>query len=442
MTPSQELRQLINRKNKELGSLLGKLADEARTAYTDEERAKKKLLIEEIESLEERANDAEFQEARAQKQADEVAKTAGGTPTGKTEARDKKKISSQYSLGRAVGALLRGEPLTGLEREMQQEAANEARSFNKSVAGAALPSFLVSTEKRDATVGTPTAGGNTVATTMEGYEPVLRPMPKVLAIGARLRSGLTGNWELPRKTASTAATWEGETDAAAETTPAYDKISMTPKRLAAFTEVSRQLMIQSTIPSGVEADIREDLSTSIALALDLAAINGSGTAPIPRGILNTSGIGNVAIGTNGGAPTRAHLIALQKAIAVEDAMIENMGFLTNPDVASKLMSTLLDAGSGRFLLEDMMASLMGYRTEYSTQVPNNLTKGTDTDSSAIIFGDWSKLIIGQWGGVDIIVDPYTKATEGMVKLVVNSYYDVAVRQPKSFAAILDATTVL
>ena len=441
MTKSQELRQLITRKNKEFGTLLASLADEGRSAYTDEERAKKKLLKEEIEALEERAEDAEFQEKRAQEAADAVAKTAGGGATGGSEKRDKKKVAQTFSLGKAVGALLRGEPLTGIEKEMQQEAATEARSYGRTVSGAALPSFLVSTEKRDATVGG--NAGNTVPTRMEDYEPVLRPQPKVLEVGARLRSGLTGNWEMPRKTGSTTATWEGEVDTAAETDATYDKISMSPKRLAAFTEVSRQLMIQSAIPGGVEADLREDLSTSIALALDLAAINGSGSAPIPRGVLNTSGIGTVAIGANGGDPTRDHLIALQKAIAVEDAMIENMAFLTNPAVAAKLMATKVDAGSGIFVLPDMMAPLMGYRSGYSTQVPSNLTKGTESGTcSAIIFGDFSKLIIGQWGGVDIVIDQYTKATEGMVRLVVNSYYDVAVRQAKAFAAILDATTAL
>jgi len=439
MTQSQELRQEINRKNKKLGVMLQKLAEEKRTGYTDEERTAKQALMTEIEAMEERAADAEFQEKRAATAAKKVASAAAGGATGDGEKRNKKAIARQFQIGAAIGAMLRGEVQTGLEAEMRQEAAKEARSFGKSVEGVAIPSFLVATERRDSTVGG--SGGNTVPTITEDYEPVLRPMPKVLSMGARLRSGLTGNWEMPAKSAATAATWEGEIDASTETDPTYAKVSMSPHRLAAFTEVSRQLMIQSIIPGGVEADIREDLSDSIALALDLAAISGSGSGAIPTGIINTAGIGSVAIGTDGGAPTRDHLVALQKAIAVENGMVENMGFLTNPDVATKLMTTKVDAGSGLFILEDMMAALMGYSAGYTTQVPNNLTKGTASAiCSAIIFGDWSKLILGQWGGVDIIVDQYTKATDGMVRLVANSYYDVAVRQPKAFSAILDATT--
>jgi len=445
MKRSEELRELRNKKLEKLQGILTNMAEESRSTFNEAEQSQHDTLRNEIRDLATQIESTvvleEAEETRASEAAKAVAATAGGNPTGGSEKQEKRSIASKISLGRAIGMQLRGEALDGVEKEMRDEAAAEAAKFGKSVAGMGLPSFLVAPPERRAAPAAG-SGGNTIATTMEGYTPVLRPNPRVLAMGARLRTGLTSNWEQPRKTAATGAAWEGETDAAAEATPTYDKITLTPKRLAAFTEVSRQLMIQSNIPGGIEADIREDLSTSIALALDLAAINGSGTAPVPRGILSTTGIGSVAIGTNGGALTRDHLIELQRAIAVENALVENMGFLSNPEVATKLMSTKLDAGSGRFILETMMGPLMGYNALFSTQVPNNLTKGTGTDLSAVIFGDFAQLLIGQWGGVDLVLDQYTKATEGMVRLVVNSYYDMTVRQPKAFAAIVDADASL
>ena len=127
---------------------------------------------------------------------------------------------------------------------------------------------------------------------------------------------------------------------------------MTPKRLTAVTEASRQLMLQSTVPISFENLLRSDLRRSHELALDLAAINGSGVDPIPEGVLNTTGIGAVALGTNGAVLTRAALIALIRTLDVENVDFANLSFLGNPQVRAELMNTLVDAGSGRFLMEN------------------------------------------------------------------------------------------
>ena len=190
----------------------------------------------------------------------------------------------------------------------------------------------------------------------------------------------------------------------------------------------------------VEKFVQNDLLMAVMLAVDLAAINGPGSGGAPTGILNTSGIGTVSGGTNGAAPTWANIVGLEKEVAVDNADVGKLAYLTNPKVRGKLKTTETASGSGQFVWPVNGSELNGYTAGVSTQVPSNLTKGTGTDLSAILFGNFTDLLIGQWGGLDIIVDPYTRANEGQIKIVTNSFWDVLLRHPESFAAMVDAIT--
>jgi len=442
---SQELRQKIAEKTKALGGLLDKVATEAR-AYSEDETKQKETLKADIQDLEVRAKDAEFIESRAAddataETAKKVASVAGGNATGGGEKREKSSMASGFRLTRAIGRQLVQKPLEGLEAEIHQEAEKEARAFGKAVEGFAVPSWAMGVEQRDAVVSVAANAGDTVGTRMEGFIESLRPNPSVFGLGAVNMSGLMSNIEIPRQTGNSVATWKTEVAEADETNLAFDKVTMSPKRLTAVTEASRQLMIQSTVPVSFENLLRSDLRRSHELALDLAAINGSGSAPIPEGILNTTGIGSVAMGINGGVITRAAIIALIRALKVENADAGTLSFLSNPQVMAELLNTAVDAGSGRFLMENAGSTLLGYNAAFTTQVPSDLSKGTLTaEASALIFGNFREMIIGTWGGMDVIADPYSKATSGMVRLITHGFHDVAVRQPKAFAAIKDIDT--
>ena len=216
------------------------------------------------------------------------------------EDSQEKKIQSDYSFLRAIKAKVDGKQLTGVEAEVQQEAENEARSKGMSIEGISLPSFMMEVAKRDLVVGTAATAGNVVATNLGGFSPALRPRLKTIEMGAQVMGGLVGNLNLPIGNALASATWATENATATETTPSTTLLSLTPNRLAAFTDVSKQLLVQSSMD--VEGWVRRELSDAIARAVDLAAINGSGASNQPTGILNTSGIGDVAGGTNGLAP--------------------------------------------------------------------------------------------------------------------------------------------
>jgi HK97 family phage major capsid protein len=185
--------------------------------------------------------------------------------------------------------------------------------------------------------------------------------------------------------------------------------------------------------------LKNDLVTAVAIAVDAAAIEG-GAANTPTGILNTVGIGSVVGGTNGAAPSFANIVALEKEVAIDNADMGALAFLTNPKVRAKLKQVAVGTDQ-RMVWGESGNTLLGYNAYVTTQVPSTLDKGSSTGvCSAIIFGNFNDLMIGQWGGLDLIVDPYTAASNAQVNVYIHSFWDVLVRHAESFAAMKDATT--
>jgi HK97 family phage major capsid protein len=352
------------------------------------------------------------------------------------ESGEQAKIAKRYSITDAIQQQLGGGAKNGLVAEMHEQAKSENREFGKDLEGVGMPSFLIQPiQKRDLTVGTATQIGNTVATEVGEMIPFLQPRLKAMELGATMMTGLTSNLSIPRNNAIGAASWEGETDENAETNLTTDVIALAPKRLGALMDYTKQLLLQSSV--SVDNLVRNDLQRAIAIALDYSAINGSGSSNQPTGILNTAGIGDVSMGTNGGVATRAKLVDLVSKLATANADMGALAFLTTPGIRGKLQQTLLDAGSGRFVWETPN-ELLGYNAQVSTQVPSTLTKGSSSICHAIIYANWEELMIAQWGGIDLLVDPYTLGNKAMVRVIVNSYWDIALRHATSFAAIKDA----
>lgn len=294
---------------------------------------------------------------------------------------------------------------------------------------------------RDLTVGTPTAGGNLVATELrsDSFIDVLRNAMALEQLGITTLTDLSGNLAIPRQTGGATGYWVAESGATTESQQAFDQVALTPKTVGAFTDISRQLLLQSSL--SIEALVRGDLAKIIALELDRAGLNGSGTANQPRGVLNTSGIGSVVGGTNGLAPTYDHMVDLETAVANANAAMGNMGYLTNTKVRGKLKKTQRFAGTNGDPVWERGNEINGYKTAVSNQVPSNLTKGTSNSvCSAIAFGNWADLMMGMWGGLDVLVNPYINSGTGTVRIEVFQSADIAVRHPESFAAMVDALT--
>lgn len=350
------------------------------------------------------------------------------------------KEARRFSFVRALNALANPS-----DRQAQAAAAFEREASDAFAAkhGRAAQGLFVPFEvqRRDLLVGTPTAGGNTVATNLlaSSFIDLLRNKMALTGLGAQFLSGLVGNIAIPRQTSGATFYWVAENGAPTESQQAFDQVAMSPKTGGGFTDISRKLLLQSSID--VEFFVRNDLARVVALGIDLAAVNGSGSGNEPRGILNTSGIGSVVGGTNGLAPTWDHIVDLETQVAVSNADIGSLGYLTNAKVRGKLKRTFENGAGSDRIWQKGEQPLNGYGAGVSNQVPSNLTKGTSSGvCSAIIFGNFADLVIGQWGSLDLMVDPYTGSTAGTVRVVALQDLDIAVRHAESFAAMKDALT--
>lgn len=358
-------------------------------------------------------------------------------------SKSEKRDLSSFSLTRAINLLASNQPLNGVELEMHQEAQREAATSGLSLRGGlSIPTVYLNHGRRDMTATGTTSttgdqGGSIIATNQGSFIELLYARMVLRDLGAQFLTGMTGNFELPKLLTGSAPVKKGENAAADESSPTTGKISFSPKRLPTYVEVSKQLLAQSS--TSVDAILRNDLATALALGMEYGAINGGGTNE-PTGILNTSGIGSVVGGTNGAAPTWANLVALETAVATANADLGSLAYLTSPKVRGKLKSTQKLSGTDSAVLwSNGDAPINGYRAGITTQVPDNLTKGTSSgNASAIIFGNFADLVIAQWGGIDIQVNPYIKDTEGLVRITADVYYDAAIRRTGSFAAMKDA----
>lgn len=368
-------------------------------------------------------------------------------------------VRREFRLLKALdGVVNNNGSMKGLEAEMDQEGRKEARDMKMQVKGEiSIPSWLISSgrssieqreaqeryaqnrgvniERRDILAETNTAGGHLVQTDVGGLIPVLEPRLQVESLGATKLLGLVGDLDLPRNDAYGSAAWEGEIDDAAETQGTFDKVSLAPERLAAFTQVSRQSIIQAKNVD-VENFVRRDLTRAVRRALDLAAINGSGSGDQPTGILNVAGVNDITIGTNGGPLTWALVVQFETETANDDADFGRLAYLTTPGVAGFLKTTKRDVAGNGFIWEGPnmgSGNINGYTARVTTQMPSTLSKGASGSIlHGMIFGNWEELIIAQWGGIDLIVDPYTLKNKGMIELTVNSYWDIALMHLASF----------
>jgi HK97 family phage major capsid protein len=299
---------------------------------------------------------------------------------------------------------------------------------------------------RDLTVGSATAGGNLVATELLGssFIELLRNAMVLDKLGVTWLRDLNGNVAIPSQTGGATGYWVAESGAPTESAQTVGQVTFTPKTVGAFTDYSRRLLLQSSID--VEAFVRADLASIIGLAIQLAALNGSGSNNEPTGLLNLSGVGSVAGGDNGAAPTYEHMVDLESAVSTANADVGNLGFLTNSKVRGKLRKTQEFAStngkavwtSGR---ERGIGEVLGYDALVTNSMPSNLTKGTANGvCSAAAFGNWADLVIAMWGGLDVMLDPYTGATSGTKRVVALQDVDINARHAASFAVMKDALT--
>ena len=352
-----------------------------------------------------------------------------------------------FSFTRALHALAnptnhKAQEAAGLEREISEAGA---KFYKRDVQGIFVPMEVLNYRKppvpqrRDLLAGSNVAGGYTVAEDLAtaSFIDILTNKALMLQLGTVL-PGLTGPVPIPKQTGGATAYWLGENDDTTESEQEFGQVVLRPHTCAALTEISRQLLNQSSM--AIDSLVKGDIARSVALEIDRVCIHGSGVANEPLGILGTTGIGDVAGGTNGLAPTWAHVVTLESEVAADNADIGRLAYVTNSKVRGKLKQVTKDGSNAPFIWDEVSNNLNGYSALVTNQVSCTLTKGNQSLSSAIIFGNWADLLIGLFSGIDLVVDPYTGSAAGRLRLVIFQDVDLAVRHAESFAAMQDALT--
>ncbi len=332
-----------------------------------------------------------------------------------------KKEVRQFSVMKAINALANptdraAQKAAEFEFECSEEAA---KHYGRTAQGIMLPPEVLSNWSTRDLNASDDAGLVGQDFRPADFIDALRNASSVMPLATNL-NGLSGDVKIPKKTsASSAAFISSEGGASGESEMVIGSVTMSPKTLGAFTDVTRQLMIQSSLD--VENLIRDDLSKSMAVAIDNAALEGSGSSGNPTGITNTSGINTVSL-SSAAAPTFAEMVSIETAVAVDNALMGDLAYIIHPTNYGTLKTTAKDSGSGLFVAENNQVN--GYPVVVSAQLTAN----------NYVFGNFNDLLIGFFGGLDIVVDPYTSSSSGTVRVVALQSVDVAVRHAVSFCA--------
>ena len=423
----------------ELNGLQNSINVEARS-MTDTEKTRFSEIDARLDVI---ASETETLEKLQMRASEKVASAPVYGAASTSEKTERSKMAAQYSFKRAIEQATTGRR-DGVEFEMHKEAADEFQRAGVSVSAHSvlLPSDVF---KRDmsATGGTSgSEGGVNIQTNVGGIIDVLLPATVLNGLGITRFDNLTGNLDLPTASTQPAAGWNTENGTATEKSPAFSKISFSPKRLAAYIQVSNQLLRQSS--NSIDAYVRQYLINAMAIELEKAAIKGGGSNE-PTGIIGNSNVNVIYAGgassnstnANGAAIVWADVVNAMKAVENNNAM--GQAYLTNPLVKAALQVTGRQSSGveGNFILQSGAGELNGYPLATTTNVPSNLSKGTSSTLSAMIFGDFSKLAVASWGGMELTVDPYSGATAGLTNMVLNAYMDVNLLQPKAFSVCKD-----
>ncbi|MFD1292639.1 phage major capsid protein [Lutibacter holmesii] len=326
----------------------------------------------------------------------------------------------RFSLLRSLSALANGKPLHADDAAIHERAVEEMRAEGLNIPegnAISIPGSVMRAQSVGDDAGA--KGGALVGSTPKMVRP-LQPVLPIEQLGVNVMSGLVGDVPLPTSGAFSFS-YTGETDAVSGSDVDFAGPTLKPKRCSGVVDISKKLLLQSSF--NVEEYIIEQINIAYGNAVTLAALNGAG-GDAPSGLysLITSNIDTTA-----GALSHDTIVALEGLVDAADGTNVNRGYLADTKIRAKAKATKIDAGSGIFLTDGK--ELNGYNFMASTLVPTL----DDGASHPVIFGDWNQLTVGYWGAVSIIVDPYTQAASGKVRLIIEGYSDVALTNEKAFA---------
>jgi HK97 family phage major capsid protein len=354
----------------------------------------------------------------------------------------------QYSLRKALLAHITNDwSDAGLEKEASLAVADQR---GKKPQGFFMPYDVAASRSIDMnhvnqvraqtlSVGDASYGGNLVdsSTMWHSMIDLLRNSNVLAQLGVQYLPGLVGDVVIPKKVSGASYFHVSEGQAVGKSDMKFSGMGMTPHTIGTFIPYTRKLLLQSSI--SIEQMIRAELMEVLSLGMQDMVLFGSGAKGEPRGVLNDPDVEVLALGANGLLPTRAHIIRMESKVEVNNALMGTIAYLTNAKVKGTLKETFINDSSDTPVWKDDN-TMNGYKAVMTNSVPSDLKKGTSTNCSAISFGDWSRILIGLWSGMDFIVNPYSEDEAGNVKITVHADYDTVNRRPKSFCNVKDAKT--
>ena len=423
MKNSVELRQERAGLIEEANNLLETCKTEARNLNEDEQVS----YDAKMESIDKLKKDIEMVE-RQEKLNAEIASNVASAPV------NEPKEVRGYSLFKAIQGSMNGN-LDGIEKEMHEEAVNEARSAGRTINGLGIPSFML--EQRDIITeggytpdgGSAVAGSAIAPTNVLGFADAMREASVFDKVGASILTNLSANTTIPVTGASTVA-WEGEVDSAADGGANFGKVELTPNRLAAYVDISKQLLMQNG--AGAEQAIIRDLGRAVGQKMDAAIFstaNAGGGAPTSLGELTTGSITSEA--SHDASSVFSDLVAAEAALAEAGGLEGNLAYVCSPALLKDIKQAAQVAGVSAGFQGGIVNGYKSFFTNGCTKVANT--------SADFFFGDFSKLYIGMFGGLDIMVDPYSVATSGQTRLVLNQYMDWGVSNGAGFVKATSLT---
>ena len=339
-----------------------------------------------------------------------------------------------FSLVRAIAAQLGEDVDAGFEREISTEVK---RRSGRKFQGIAVPDEFF--HKRTLTTGAGAASLYPERHRADLFIDLLRDQLVTGRLGATVLDNLVGDQDIPKQTGSSTAQWVAEDGAITETDAAFTDVSMSPKTVGAITSYSRRTLINAS-PS-IEQLVRNDLASVVANAIDLAAITGPGTGNTPLGVVNHPDTNALTLGGDESARW-AEILDFIATVQTANADLGSMGWTLNPKAVAKLRSTpqqfSADGGITPYVMTDP-GTLAGYPAAPTAAIPTAAGVDPDPDTTSVIFGAWSQLMIGYWSGTDVLVNPYEADaySRGRVLMRVMRDCDVAVRHGESFAYATD-----
>ena len=390
----------------EARALVDKADAEKRAMTGDEQKA--------FDGLKAEIQKIEADEARAAFLAD-AERRAIGAPVDKAAAELEKRIS----VIDAINAQVEGRAIAGALAEYNQEQRHQGAAPR----GVLVPASLFA-EQRAAQTTTTAATITPDDYRADQFVGILRNALVVRSLGARVLSDLRGDVVIPRQKTSHTAEWLAEGDALTDSGMTFDSIKLQPRHVGAITELSRQLLQQSN--PAIESLVRNDFVAVVSAAVDKALISGDGVKE-PKGLLTAAtGTGTLA------TPSWAAVLELIEGLALKN--ISPNHWLTSPEVATVLRSTLKAASAGsEYLMQN--GQMAGLPVAVTNQVGKNGTTGQ------IILGDFSEMIVGQWGGIDVLANQYAEGpySRGAVQVRILTTLDMIPRRPEAFTVIDDVT---